>query len=49
MYVFWMVDVIGPFSGLLELYLGGPMIEQRVIAVARNTEAICFFNEQTLD
>ena len=23
-YVFWMVDVIGPFRGLLELYLGGP-------------------------
>ena len=39
-YVFLMVDVIGPFSGLLELYLGGPMIEQRVVVVARNAARI---------
>ena len=47
MYVFWMVDLIGPFRGLLELYLGGPMIEQRVV-VSHNAEGICFFKEQTL-
>ena len=48
-YIFLMVDVIGPFSGLLDLYQGGPMIEQRVVVVARNTEGICFYKEQTLD
>ena len=40
MYVFWMVDLIGPFRGLLELYLGGPMIEQRVVVESRNAEGI---------
>ena len=48
-YVFLMVDVIGPFSGLLELYLGGPMIQQGVVVVACNAEGICFFKEQTLE
>ena len=49
MYVFWMVDMIGPFRGLLELYLEGPLIEQRLIVGARNSEGICFFKEQTLE
>ena len=39
-YVFLMVDVIGPFRGLVELYLGGPMMEQRVVVVALNAEGI---------
>ena len=48
MYVVLMVDGMGPFRGLLELYLGGPMIEQCMFVVAHNTEGICFFKEQTL-
>ena len=47
-YVVLMVDGMGPFRGLLELYLGGPVIEQRVVVVARKAEGICFFKEQTL-
>ena len=39
---------MGPFRGLLELYLGGPMIEQRMVAVTCNAEGISLFNEQTL-
>ena len=45
-YVFLMVDVIGPFRGLLELYLGGPLIEQHVVVVAHDAEGICFFKEK---
>jgi hypothetical protein len=47
-YVVLMVEGMGPFRGLLELYLGGPMIEQRVIVVALDAEGICVFKEQTL-
>jgi hypothetical protein len=39
-YVVLMVDGMGSFRGLLELYLRGPVIEQRVVVVARNTEGI---------
>ena len=46
-YIFLMVDVIGPFRRLLELYLGGPMREQRVV-VSHNAEGIYFFKKQTL-
>ena len=48
-YVILMVYGIGPFRGLLELYLGDPMIEQRVVVGARDAEGICFFKEQTLE
>ena len=46
-FIVFMVDWIGPLKELLDLYLGGPMIEQRV--VARNAEGICVFKEKTLD
>ena len=48
-YLVLMVDGISPFRGLLELCLGGPMIEQRVVVGACNAEGICFFKEQTLE
>jgi hypothetical protein len=48
-YVVLMVDGIGPFRWLLELYLGCPMIEKRLVVVARIAEGICVFKEQTLD
>ena len=46
-YVVLIMDGIGPLRGLLELYIRGPMIEQRVVVLARSAEGICFFKEQT--
>jgi hypothetical protein len=48
-YVILMVDGMGSFRGLLEFYLGGPVIEQRMVVVARKAEGICFFKEQWVE